>query len=92
MAGDVHHPERVLEARVRRPRIDLIGPGKLSNATESLESRMVDDFPLPIAERDESVDRTANFIGSIGDFHDQSAALFKRTRRGVMILYIRSIS
>jgi len=42
----------------------------LPDATKSLESGLLDDLPLPIVDRDEAMDGTADLIEAMGISHD----------------------
>jgi hypothetical protein len=55
----VHHAERMLEARVSRTRIYHVRHAELPDAAQSLENLVIDDFPLPLIQAYESVDRIA---------------------------------
>ena len=60
-ARRVHNAERVLETIVHGAGIDLVCPCELPNSAQPLKSGLSDDFPLPVIERNEAVDRTADF-------------------------------
>src|SRR5438552_12814134 len=68
--GDVYYTQRMLEASVHRPRIHLVRPSELADAAQPLESRLRDDFSLPIVQLDEPVHRAADLVGAMRICHD----------------------
>jgi hypothetical protein len=58
----VHNSEGVLEAHVRRARIEQVGSAQLLYVSEALHRPRVDDFPLEVVEEDEPMDRVADFV------------------------------
>ena len=58
--SDVHHADRMLEARVHRPGVEVFGKRKLPNPAEALKHPVIDDVALPIGIRYEPANRYPN--------------------------------
>ncbi|SRR5579883_985600 len=54
--GHLHNAERMLEATVRRPRVDEVGESKLMNVSQPLKRRGVDDPSFVRTQTNEDVD------------------------------------
>src|SRR5262245_34145413 len=55
----------MLKARVHAPGVDVVSPGELTDAAETLERAVVDYLSLPVVGWDEPVDRTTEFVSAI---------------------------
>ena len=55
----MHDAERMLEARVHCSGVDIVREGQLTDASQPLECRLGNDFPLPFRERNKPVNRTS---------------------------------
>ena len=62
----MHDAERVLKSGMHRAWIHLVCPGELSDAAEPLIGWLRDDLAFPIVERDEAMNRAADFVNSMG--------------------------
>jgi hypothetical protein len=69
----MHDTQRMLKARVHGRWVDVIRPGELANPPQALKCGVVDDFPLPIVDRDEAVDGAAKLVSSVWVGHDSTA-------------------
>lgn|GEM_PF-3678196 len=65
-AGELHDPERVLEALVRGAWVDQVGQRQLVDIPEALEGTGIDHGPLVVVEGDEDVDGVPNFMDVLG--------------------------
>ena len=61
----MHHPEGMLEPGVYAPGIDHLTQSELSDSPKSLEYRMVENIPFPLADADETVYRVSDFVWEI---------------------------
>src|SRR5258708_7011155 len=61
----------MLETGVHCSRVDLVRPGELAYSAESLKRRVVDNVPFPVVDRDEPVNWTAKFVGTVRIPHGQ---------------------
>jgi hypothetical protein len=69
------------------PWVDVVGPGELSDSTKPLEGSMVYDLPLPIAERDESMNWAADFVCTMRVGHNGILRVKTLSREKVLDRY-----
>jgi hypothetical protein len=78
---DVHDAEGVLEAGMHGAGVDLVGPGELADAAETLERGVIDDLTLPVVERDEPVNGATDLVRAMRVRHGRSLREESRRNR-----------
>jgi hypothetical protein len=79
--SNVENTKAVFEPAVCCSRVDIIGPGELTDSSKPLERRLGNDFSFPVVQFDKAVNRAPELVKSMRIQISQPLTILKAEQR-----------